>query len=118
MVKLQNENGFIRIDNDVFYNAGRRCGDKMLRSVKGMAIRSVSDGLVHLLKRESMGKGVYITYGEDGTVSIELHIAVDQGVNIPVLCTSIISEVQYKVSNATGIEVKNVDVFVDSMIID
>jgi uncharacterized alkaline shock family protein YloU len=89
----------------------------MLRCERN-AIRSVSDGLVHLLKRESMGKGVYITYGEDGTISIELHIAVDQGVNIPVLCASIISEVQYKVSIATGIEVKSVDVFVDSMMID
>ena len=117
MVRLQNDNGFIRIDNNVFTILAGDAATKCF-GVKGMAIRSVSDGLVHLLKRESMGKGVYITYGEDGTISIELHIAVDQGVNIPVLCASIISEVQYKVSIATGIEVKSVDVFVDSMMID
>lgn len=117
MVKLQTGKGFVLINNDVFTILAGDAATKCF-GVKGMAIRSVSDGLVHLLKRESMGKGVYVTYGEDGTVSIELHIAVDQGVNIPVICASIISEVSYKVSVATGVEVKSVDVFVDSMIID
>ena len=45
--------------------------------VKGMAMRSKTDGLVHLLRRESMGKGVKVTYNEDSSVSIELHIMVD-----------------------------------------
>jgi len=73
----------------------------------------VSDGLVHLLKKEAMGKGVHVTFNEDNTISIELHIIVKNGVNIPVICSSIISEVKYKVSADTGIEVKSVDVFVD-----
>ena len=50
--------------------------------VKGMAVRSKTDGLVHLLKRESMAKGVKVYYNEDGTVSIELHIIVENGVNL------------------------------------
>lgn len=85
--------------------------------VKGMAMRSVTDGLVHLLKPEAMGRGVHIAYG-DGYILIDLHIIVDQGVNIPVLCSSIISEVKYKITEATGIEVRSVDVFVDSISID
>ena len=47
-----------------------------------MAYRSMTDGLVHLLRREAMSKGVKVTYNEDGTVSIELHIIVENGVNI------------------------------------
>ncbi len=85
--------------------------------VKGMAMRSVTDGLVHLLKPEAMGKGVHIAYGED-YILIDLHIIVDQGVNIPALCRSIISEVKYKITEATGIDVKSVDVFVDSINLD
>ena len=116
-MKLENDNGFVFINSDVFTTL---VGDAATScfGVKGMAMRSVTDGLVHLLKRESMGKGVYVTYNEDGTISIELHIVVDQGVNVPAICKSIISEVSYKVSRATGIDVRNVDVFVDSMSLD
>ena len=116
MVKLQNESGYINISSEVFTyltgNAATNCF-----GVKGMTLRSVSDGLVHLLRKESMGKGVHVTYNEDDTISIELHIAVDQGVNIPVICESITDRVRYEVSNGTGVDVKRVDIFVDSMMI-
>ena len=86
--------------------------------VKGMAVRSKTDGLVHLLRRESMAKGVKVSYHEeDQTVSIELHIIVDNGVNLNALCRSIMSEVRYKVTQATGVEVSSVDVYVDSMML-
>jgi len=116
MVRLQNESGYINISSEVFTyltgNAATNCF-----GVKGMTLRSVTDGLVHLLRKESMGKGVHITYNDDGTISIELHIAVDQGVNIPVICESITDRVRYEVSSGTGVDVKRVDIFVDSMII-
>ncbi len=117
MVKFQNNLGSITLSPDVFTTL---VGDAATScfGVKGMAMRSMTDGLVHLLKREAMGKGVYITYGDGPYILIELHIIVDQGVNIPVLCGSIISEVRYKVTSATGIDVKSVDVFVDSISID
>jgi len=85
--------------------------------VKGMAKRSVSDGLVHLLKREAMGKGVLVTYGPEREISIELHIVVDYGVNIAALTQSIISEVRYKVEAAIGEKIKTVSVFVDAMMV-
>ena len=88
-MKLENDLGEIRISSDVFTaitgSAATNC-----YGVKGMAVRSKTDGLVHLLKRESMAKGVKVYYNEDGTVSIELH-------------------------KTTGVEVRSVDVFVDSM---
>jgi len=107
-MKLENDLGEIRISSDVF-TAITGYG------VKGMAVRSKTDGLVHLLKRESMAKGVKVYYNEDGTVSIELHIIVENGVNLVAVCRSIMSEVRYVVSKTTGVEVRSVDVFVDSM---
>ena len=69
-MKLENDLGEIRISSDVFTaitgSAATNC-----YGVKGMAVRSKTDGLVHLLKRESMAKGVKVYYNEDGTVSIE-----------------------------------------------
>ncbi|MBQ6540072.1 MAG: Asp23/Gls24 family envelope stress response protein [Oscillospiraceae bacterium] len=114
MVKLQNEKGEILISAGVFTTL---VGDAATNcfGVKGMAMRSASDGLVHLLKREAMSKGVYITYNDDSSISIELHIVVENGVNIPVICASIISEVRYKVIHCTGVQIKEVNVFVDSV---
>jgi len=116
MVRLHNERGFISIAGDVFTtltgNAATNCF-----GVKGMTVRSVTDGLVHLLRRESMGKGVNVTYNNDNTISIELHIAVDQGVNIPVICDSIKDRVCYEVTKGTGVHVRHVDIFVDSIIL-
>ena len=117
MVELQNKNGTISISRSVFTNL---TGDAATNcfGVKGMTVRNVSDGLVHLLKSEFMGRGVHVSINADSTISIELHIAVDQGVNIPVVCASIMDEVRYKVTQGTGVDVKRIDIFVDKMILD
>ena len=116
MVKLHNEHGYINIARDVFtYLTGDAATNCF--GVKGMTVRSVTDGFVHLLRRESMGKGVHVTYNNDNTISIELHIAIDQGVNIPAICDSIMNRVRYQVAKGTGVEVKRVDIFVDSMLL-
>ena len=115
-MKLYNENGEICISSDVFTTITGAAATNCY-GVKGMAVRSKTDGLVHLLRRESMAKGVKVDYNEDDTVSIELHIIVENGVNLMAVCRSIMSEVRYVVSNATGVTVRNVDVCVDSMVI-
>ncbi len=115
-MKLQTEKGVITISSDVFTNITGAAATNCY-GVKGMAIRSTTDGLVHLLRRESMAKGVKVKLNEDGTISLELHIIVENGVNLMAVSRSIMSEVKYNVSRATGVEVKSVDVFVDSIVI-
>lgn len=116
MVRIENKKGSICISNEVFTNIA---GDAATRcfGVKGMAGKK-ENGLYQILRRESMSKGVSVSFNSDNTVSIALHIVVDYGVNLSALCESIMGEVSYKVSEATGVAVKNVDVFVDSMIIE
>ena len=116
MIKVQTGQGEITISSAVFTTITGAAATNCF-GVKGMAYRSMTDGLVHLLRREAMSKGVKVTYNEDGTVSIELHIIVENGVNIPAVCRSIMNEVRYVVNKNTGAEVRAVDVFVDSMIL-
>ena len=117
MIKVPTENGEITISDAVFTTITGAAATNCF-GVKGMAVRSVTDGLVHLLRRESMAKGVLVRVNDDGTISIDLHIMIDQGVNIPVLGQSIVSEVRYKVSQQTDTEVRDVNVIVDSVVID
>ena len=83
-----------------------------------MAGRAKENGLVQLLRRESMTKGVSVTPNEDGSITIELHIVVDHGVNLAALSQSIMNEVSYKVASATDVPVRQVNVYIDSMILD
>ena len=115
-MRMQNENGRIRMTNEVFTNITGAVATSCY-GVKGMAFRSKTDGLVHLLRRESMSKGVKITHNEDGSISIELHIIVDNGVNLMAVSRSIQSEVKYHVNRLTNVEVRSVDVCIDSMVI-
>ena len=114
MIKVQTGQGEITISSAVFTTITGAAATNCF-GVKGMAYRSMTDGLVHLLRREAMSKGVKGTYNEDGTVSIELHIIVENGVNIATVCRSIMSEVKYVVTKNTGVEVREINVCVDSV---
>ena len=116
MLKFHSEQGEITVSSAVFSNITGMAATNCF-GVKGMAYRSMTDGLVHLLRREAMSKGVNVIYNEDESISIELHIIVENGVNIPAVCRSIMNEVRYVVNKNTGAEVRSVDVFVDSMIL-
>ncbi len=115
-MRMQTEKGLIRIDGEVFTNITGAVATSCF-GVKGMAFRSKTDGLVHLLRRESMSKGVKVTSHEDGAVTIELHIIVDNGVNLMEIGRAIMSRVKYDVNRLTGVEVRSVNVCVDSMVI-
>ena len=93
MVIFKNENGVISISKDVIakivgYVANRCFG------VVGMASKSATDGIVSILRKEHLEKGVNIHVTENGLL-LEIHIVVNYGYNIPAITDSIIHEVIY-----------------------
>lgn len=115
MVNISNSKGNISITKEVFtYLAGDAATSCF--GVKGMAGRSKDGGPLQLLRRESMSRGVEVHYNDDGSISLELHIGVDHGVNISAVSRSIMNEVSYKLSKSTGVPVKRVDVYIDTII--
>ena len=116
MIRHKNENGSVNVSTSVYTDIAGTVASNCF-GVKGMAARSVKDGVYHLLRKESMSKGVSVQLHEDDTISIDLHIIVDNGVNLNTIGESIISRVRYEVSKYTGTEVRAVNVFIDSMMI-
>ena len=116
MIRQNNENGSVNVSTSVYLDIAGTAASHCF-GVTGMAARSVTDGVYHLLRKESMGKGVRVEFHDDGTISIDLHIMVDNGVNLNAVGASIISEVRYVVTKHTGTEVRAVNVYVDSMVI-
>lgn len=114
MISHDNKNGKIIVSTNVYTDIAGTAATNCF-GVKGMAARSVKDGVYHLLRKESASKGVQVDFHEDNTITINLHIIVDYGVNLTAVCNSIISEVRYVVTNSTGTEVRDVNVYVDSL---
>ena len=116
MIRQKNENGSIVVSTSVYNDIAGTAATNCF-GVKGMAARSVTDGVYHLLRKESMSKGVRVTFHEDDTITIDLHIMVDNGVNLNAVGAAIISRVRYEVAKYTGTEVRGVNIFIDSMMI-
>ena len=116
MIRHNNEGGSVNVSTSVYTDIAGTAASNCF-GVKGMAARSVKDGVYHLLRKESVGKGVKVQFHEDNSISIDLHIIVDHGVNLSAVGASIISEVRYVVNKSTGTTVRAVNVYVDSMMI-
>ena len=116
MIRQKNDNGSLAVSTSVYTDIVGTAAANCF-GVKGMAARSLTDGVYHLLRKESAGKGVHVVFHEDDTISIDLHIMVDHGVNLNAVGASIISEVRYVVTKCTGTQVRAVNVHVDSMVI-
>ena len=115
MIMRTSDKGIVDIANDVFTNIVGDAASSCF-GVKGMASQSKDSGVWQLLRRESMSKGVEVRFNDDESVSLELHIGVDQGVNFAAVSRSIMKEVSYKLQQSTGVPVKSVDVYIDSII--
>ena len=115
MVNITNEKGNISITNEVLTLLAGDAATSCF-GVKGMAGRSKDGGPLQLLRRESMSRGVTVHFNDDGSISLELHIGVDNGVNMSAVSRSIMKEVSYKLRKSTGVPVKSVDVYIDTII--
>lgn len=111
--RMSTKLGNIVITNDVIAKyaglAAVECS-----GVVGMAMVSVADGLVKLLKRESLSKGVKVEI-ENNKIIIDFHIIVVYGVNISAVADNIISNVKYAVEQFTGMEISKINIFVEGV---
>ena len=114
--KLENQYGTINIENEVIARiAGLTAID--CYGIVGMAAKNVKDDIFQLLKVESLTKGIKISVQED-RIFIDMHIIVEYGKNITAIAENTISTVKYKVETVCGINVEQVNVFVEGVRVD
>ena len=80
----------------------------------GMAGINMRDGLVRLLKRDSITRGINVTLNNNKLI-LDFHVIVSYGVSILAVTDNLISSVKYKVEEFTGIEVKKINIYVDGV---
>lgn len=83
--------------------------------IVGMAAVSMKDGLVKLLKRDSLVKGINVSIDEENKIELSFHVIISYGVSIPSVADNLVSNVKYKVESYTGMEVKKINIFVEGV---
>lgn len=73
-----------------------------------------TDSMGRLLRRRAPGQGVRIEV-EDDTVSVDLYIVVEQGVNMPKLSQDIQAEVSRAIHDMVGMDVKEVNIHIQDV---
>ena len=116
MISQTNEHGSVNVSANVYTDIAGMAATNCF-GVKGMAARSMKDGVYHLLRKESARKGVLVDFHEDNSITINLHIIVEYGVNLSAIANSIISEVRYIVTKTTGTDIRDVNVYIDSVVV-
>jgi uncharacterized alkaline shock family protein YloU len=111
--QLVTEYGKVTIDEDV---VARYAGSAAVEcfGVVGMAHVSMTDGIVKLLKRDSISQGVNVSI-VNNTITIELHIIVAYSVSISAVAKNLIGNVKYSVETGTGMKVEKISVYVEGV---
>jgi uncharacterized alkaline shock family protein YloU len=78
-----------------------------------MAAVSMKDGLVKLLKKESLTHGIQVNFTEDNKIVINFHVIVSYGVSISTVCENLVGNVKYRVEEFTGLEVEKINIYVE-----
>ena len=79
--------------------------------IVGMASKRLKDGLVELLGRENLSRGVTVNISEDAIV-IQLNIIVGYGVRISEVAANVREKVKYMVETMSGLPVTKVNIHV------
>lgn len=82
--------------------------------IVGMAAVNMKDGLVKLLKRESLTHGIGVSISNN-KISLDFHVIVVYGVSISAVADNLLSNVKYKVEEFTGMEIEKINIFVEGV---
>ena len=111
--RISNKMGEILIDEDVI---AKYAGSTAVEcfGIVGMGAVSMKDGLVKLLKKESLTHGINLEI-KDNRISLDFHVIVAYGVSISAVADNLIESVKYRVEDFTGMEVEKINIFVEGV---
>lgn len=99
--------GTLRVSNDVIADLAGYAALECY-GVVGMAEIDGQTGVVHLLPSYRLRKGIDVA-AEDGVVKLDLHVVVEQGVNMASVVSNLTSSVKFllkQIAELDNVEVK------------
>ena len=83
--------------------------------IVGMATVSMKDGLVHLLKKESLTRGITVAISDENHISFNFQFIVAYGVSISAVTENLISNVKYRVEEFSGMPVDKINIYIEGV---
>lgn len=111
---LNTHMGNIVIDNEVIAQYAGSVAVECF-GIVGMAGVSMKDGLVKLLKMDSLTRGISVTLTKNNKLILDFHVIVSYGISILAVADNLIDSVKYKVEEFTGIEIEKINIYVDGV---
>ena len=108
------EYGIVMIDSDVIAQYAGSVAVECF-GIVGMAAVNMKDGLFHLLKKDSLTRGIEVSITEDNRLTLDFHVIIAYGVSIQAVTENLISNVKYKVHEFAGMDVDRVNIFVEGV---
>ena len=110
---MNTQMGAVMIDPEVI---ARYAGSVAVEcfGIVGMAMVNVKEGLVKLLKRDNLTRGVNVEIN-DNKITLSFHVIVSYGVSISAVSDNLISNVKYKVEEFTGMTSEKNNIFVEGV---
>lgn len=110
---LNSDLGKIVIDTDVIATYAGSVAVECF-GIVGMAAISMKDGLVKLLKKDSLKHGIHVKIN-DNRITLDFHVIVAYGVSIQAVSDNLMSNVKYRVESFTGMEIEKINVLVEGV---
>ena len=113
-VSMSTDLGIITIDPEVIAKYAGSVAVECF-GIVGMAAVSMKDGLVKLLKKESLTKGIQVGISDENKITLNFHVVVAYGVSISAVTDNLISNVKYKVEEFTGMSVDKINIYIEGV---
>lgn len=106
--------GIVTVDPDV---VAKYAGSVAVEcfGIVGMAAVNVKDGLVRLLKKESLTHGIQVSISDENKITLSFHVIVAYGVSISAVTDNLISNVKYKVEEFSGMPVDKINIYIEGV---
>ena len=110
---IDNQYGEVQVDTEVIAKYAGATAVECF-GIVGMAGVSMKDGLVRLLKKDNLTRGINVTINNN-KLTLDFHVIVAYGVSIIAVSDNLINSVKYKVADATGIQIEKINIYVEGV---
>lgn len=83
--------------------------------IVGMGTKKTSEAIMEFIKKDNLKRGIKVVSVGPGEVDIDMYVTLLYGVSLPAVADNARDNVRYRVQDLTGIQVRNINIFVESI---
>ena len=116
-IEFKNENGGISVSSKFISEVAANIAESCY-GVVGMSEKNPTEAIKKFFKASSgLRHGIKVTIKEN-EIYVDIHIKVSYGVNLKVLSENVKQDIAYAISNMTNEKIKEINVFVDDIVVN